>query len=297
MRKAPFFSPQVFRARLFRRDLPGKTPGGLTVICGGCEHCTADYRIDRDDFPYWCLEFVVGGRGEVTVAGSRPRALEPGMIFLYGPGSAYRMRSDTDRPLVKYFVDFIGRRAASLLQETGFPAGATAHVFPLGAAAEAFDHLIDAGIDRAPRAARRTALLLEALLLGLADRRVPDGAAESRAFTTYRHCRGVIDALDPKGATIRSIAATASACHIDSAYLCRLFHRFARTSPSRYLMRRRMEAATARLSHPDCLVKEAAAEFGFADPYYFSRAFKRFHGIAPIAFVRRRREGYGDARP
>jgi AraC-like DNA-binding protein len=29
------------------------------------------------------------------------------------------------------------------------------------------------------------------------------------------------------------------------------------------------------------LVKQAAAEFGFADPFYFSRAFKSVLGLSP----------------
>jgi AraC-like DNA-binding protein len=198
------------------------------------------------------------------------------------------MVSDSHRPLVKYFVDFKGTRAARVLREAGLPPGTDAHVFPPGPVADAFDRLIDAGLDTAPRAARRTALLLEGLLLGCADWRVPDGATESGAFATYRRCRDVIDGLDPKSPVLRSISATAHACHIDSAYLCRLFRRFARIAPYQYLMRRRMEAATAWLSRPGCLVKEAAEEFGFADPYHFSRAFKRFHGIAPASFIRNR---------
>ena len=288
MKRAPFFSPQVFRARIFQRDPALRTPGGLTVVYGGCEHCAPDYRINRRNFPYWCLEFVVAGRGEVVVDKKRPRILEPGAIFVYGPRTAYRMTCDANRPLVKYFVDFVGSQAARLLRETKLAAGTDAHVFPPGPVAEAFDRLIDAGLDTGFLAPRRVALLLEELLLRCADSRVPDEATESVAFATYRRCRDVIDDLDPAGPVIRSIAATARACHIDSAYLCRLFQRFARIRPYHYLVRRRMEAATARLSRPGFRVKDVAAEFGFADPYHFSRAFKRFHGAAPSSFIRRR---------
>jgi AraC-like DNA-binding protein len=41
------------------------------------------------------------------------------------------------------------------------------------------------------------------------------------------------------------------------------------------------------------LIKQLAEEMGFSDPYHFSRAFKRVHGIAPqrlIAFTRRRED-------
>jgi len=288
MKEEEFFSNQVFRSRIFRRDLGEASSRPLSLVCGGCEHCSSDYRIDRRDFPYWCLEFVVSGRGSVAIAGGPQRSLEPGAIFIYGPGIAYRMESDPSQPFVKYFADFTGRRARSLLRESGLVAGTVAQVFPARAVAEAFDQMIDVGLEDTPRASLRASLLLEALLLGCADRRIPDGASESRAFATYRRCRDLIDALDPAGQEIHSIAATARACHIDSAYLCRLFRRFARLTPYQYLMRRRMEAAMARLSQSGRLVKEVAEEFGFADPYHFSRAFKSFHGIAPSRALRAR---------
>ena len=285
-----FFSSQVFRSRIFRRDPNQRTAGGLTVVYGGCEHCATDYQIDRQGFPYWCLEFVVAGRGRLQVGGKvSPRILEPGVVFTYGPKTAYRMESDADRPLVKYFVDFTGARAFSLMRETDLLAGTDAHIFPLGPVAEAFDRLIDAGLDSASYAPRRTALLLESLLLSCADSRVPVGVSESGAFTTYRRCRDMIDELDPTSPILCSVAATACFCHVDGAHLCRLFRRFARVTPYQYMMRRRLEAATERLSGPGCLVKEVAEEFGFSDAYHFSRAFKSFHGLAPALFIRRRR--------
>lgn len=285
-----FFSRQVFRARRFHLPLPSRGEGGgLAVVCGGCEHCAADYRIDRKTFPYWCLELVVQGRGAVR-AGGAAQPLRAGSVFVYGPGIAYRMESDPDAPLVKYFADFSGPRARALLRELGFVPGRAASVFPPGEAGEAFDRLIDAGLGGSARAPRRAALLLEALLLGCADARVSAGEAGTRAFATYRRCRDVLDGLDPAGETIRSAAATARACHIDGAYLCRLFRRFARCTAHAHLARLRMAAATARLVQSGVLVKEVAAEFGFADPYHFSRAFKQFHRVAPAEFIRRRRE-------
>ena len=291
MSEQDFFSKQVFRTRIFRRNSSGTTTRGkeVTVVCGGCEHCSADYRIDRLGFPFVCLEFVVAGRGKVSVAGGEWQALEPGSVFTYAPSTRYRMESDTARPFVKYFVDFTGRRAPALLREAGLIPGTVAQVFPPESIADAFDRLIDVGQEETAQASRRTALLLEALLLQCSDQRVPDGASESRAFATYRHCRDVIDALDPSGPVICSVAATARVCHVDSAYLCRLFRRFAQVAPYRYLTKRRMDAATARLSQPGCLVKVAAMEFGFADAYHFSRAFKNIHGISPMKFLKGRK--------
>ena len=45
-----FFSAQIAQARRFHlqaRPLPGKR---LSVVCGGCERCAADYQIRRATF-------------------------------------------------------------------------------------------------------------------------------------------------------------------------------------------------------------------------------------------------------
>ena len=276
-----FFSTQVFRARIFQRE---RGPETISVICGGCEHCASDYRIDRTSFPYRCLEFIAAGHGTVCMAG-RTVPLGPGSIFVYGPHVAYRMESDTRKPLVKYFVDFTGRRALSLLRELGFITGVVAQVFPPGKFVVAFDRLIDAGFSTSQLAGRQASLLLESLLVLCAESRLPGGptAGNTRAFATYRRCRDVIDGTNPA-----NVAEAATACHVDPAYLSRLFRRFLSCGPHDYLARRRMEAATRWLAQPGRLVKEVADEFGFADAYHFSRAFKRFHGIPPGEFQRRR---------
>ena len=51
-------------------------------------------------------------------------------------------------------------------------------------------------------------------------------------------------------------------CEIDQAYLCRLFRRFDREAPYRYLLRLKMNFAAEQLRDPKMLVKEAAASRG-----------------------------------
>jgi len=278
-----FFSPQVFRARIFRRQAEEMPEAGLKIFCGGCEHCASDYRIERNRFPYWGFEFVVEGKGTVAFKG-RQQALRPGAIFVYGPETAYRMESDPRHPLVKYFVDFRGRGVGGLLGELGFRPGQVDLAFPPGVIGEAFDRLIDAGLAETPRTARRLSLLLQTLLVECADLRVAPGKAEERAFSSYRRCLDLLDALEPISPALRSVEAAARACGIDPAYLCRLFRRFGHASPHRYLMRRRLTAAAARLTASHVLVKQVAEDLGFADPYHFSRVFKAFHRASPREF-------------
>src|SRR5271157_306206 len=115
LRHAPeFFSPQVREARRFYLDLAPPARQPLAVVCGGVEHSAADYVIDRAGLAYLSIEFVARGKGDLVLAG-REVPLLPGSVFAYGPNVPHRIVTDRDDRLVKYFVDFSGRRAAALL--------------------------------------------------------------------------------------------------------------------------------------------------------------------------------------
>jgi AraC-like DNA-binding protein len=61
----------------------------------------------------------------------------------------------------------------------------------------------------------------------------------------------------------------------------RQFVRTMRLSPMRYLTERRMLLAAALLRDSDAALAEVAARVGYRSPFAFSRAFKRYHHVAP----------------
>jgi len=109
----------------------------------------------------------------------------------------------------------------------------------------------------------------------------PD-AAFSPAWQTYMRCRQHIERNYLEIATVNDAARK---CFIDQAYLSRLFKRFAEESPLQLLTRLKMGRAAELLSNRDLLIKQVAEEVGFADPYHFSRVFKRVYGILPETFT------------
>src|SRR3954462_2679386 len=102
-----FVSRQGTAARRFYQNLKPNPARELSVVCGGWEECAPDYLIDRETFPFLSVEFVATGHGEVVLDG-KSHALEPGSVFTYGPGVSQRIRTSTETPLGKYFVDFTG---------------------------------------------------------------------------------------------------------------------------------------------------------------------------------------------
>lgn len=275
-----FFSPQVASARRFYRDLhpAGRRP--LTIVCGGLEHCTPDFAIHRRTFPFYSIEYVARGVGQLKLR-NQSFALGPGTVFSYGPGVPHDITSDPASPLVKYFVDFTGGNARGLLQSCKLPPGHAARVFPPHALAPLYDELIQTGLGPGRGTAELCAKLLECIVLKIALANAPAQGAETLAFATYQQCRRHIEKNFLQLRTLEQIAAE---CHTDKAYLCRLFRRYDRQSPYQYLLRLKMNHAAGRLQQPGVLVKQAADETGFTDPFHFSRVFRNVLGVSPSEF-------------
>jgi AraC-like DNA-binding protein len=275
-----FFSPDVAAARRFYLDLNPAKDHPLVVICGGREHCTPDYAIRRESFPFYSIEYVARGCGQVKLKG-RNYPLQPGRLFSYGPGIPHQINGNPADPLVKYFVDFAGTTALGLLRSCGLASGRVSEVFPANALQPLFDELILAGLRVRRQSAELCAKLLDCLALRIDGARAPLAGAESLAFETYQHCRQHIEKHSRRLRTLEQIAAE---CHVNNAYLCRLFRRYEHQSPYQYLLRLKMNQAAERLQQPGALVKQVAAEAGFADAFHFSRVFTSVFGLSPSAF-------------
>jgi len=275
-----FFSAQVSQARRFYLNLRPPRGARLAVVCGGVEHCAPDYEIRRETFPFYSIEYVARGEGHLQL-GRRKHALRPGVIFAYGPGVSQHITVTPQKPLVKYFVDFAGTRSAAWIQDAGLAPGRVSQVYPPNEIQPLFDELIrngQRGTRHAPELCRR---LLDCLGVKLLEARAPLKGADSLAFVTFQHCRQF---MQDQFQRLRTLEQTARECHVDTAYLCRLFRRFEKQSPYQFLIRLKMNAAAGQLQQPGALVKNVATDLGFTNPFHFSRVFKSVFAIAPEAF-------------
>jgi AraC-like DNA-binding protein len=279
-----FFSRQVSRARRFYLDLNPPGDESLVVVSGGWELCEEDYAIHRATFPFYSIEYVARGQGLLKLRGAR-HPLQPGSLFSYGPGISQDIASQPGEPLLKYFIDFAGRQARRLLRDCQLPPGSASQVFPPNEIQVLFDELIHCGLRGSRGSAALCVKLLECLALRIAESRAPFEGAGSLSFTTYQHCR---QHLQHHFLRLRTLEQAARECHVDVAYLCRLFRRYDHQTPYQFLLRLKMNLAAERLQQPGVLVKQVSEQAGFTDPFHFSRVFKAVLGLSPDAFRRLR---------
>ncbi|MEM6472268.1 MAG: AraC family transcriptional regulator [Planctomycetota bacterium] len=279
-----FISQQTRESKRFYLNLDPSPGESLVVVCGGVERTSIDYIVERSDFPFFGVELVAEGNGSLTL-GRRNFRIATGSVFAYGPGIPHRIENHTPSGMRKYFLDLHGEQAKTLLQDAGLlknepiVAGGIAELTDLweGISREARE-----GTDFAPEICQ---LLSRLLLLKVKQRRLATG--EQRIPKAYRTYESIRRHIEDNYLRTTSIEQVADECDITPVYISRLFKKYSTTGAYQFLLRLRMNHAAELLMHERLKVQDIAKRMGFADPFQFSRAFKRVYGFAPSKLVNR----------
>lgn len=74
-------------------------------------------------------------------------------------------------------------------------------------------------------------------------------------------------------------------CGISGTYFRKIFYTQFGTTPQSYILSKRLSHAKALLVSGDFnTIAEVALSVGFADPLYFSKAFRKMYGVSPSSF-------------
>lgn len=250
-----------------------------TLALAGREECRPDYVVDRAEYPFHVLEFVVAGRGRVRIGDGRLQRVEAGSVFACPASAPAYIVTDAEAPLVKFFFALHGADVGARLKEAGIPFGSVRHIGAMPEAVATAEELVREGQRHHPAAPAICLKLLEIFLLRFqAAAAGRNAGGDDRARATFLRCKALIDERAESLQTLEHIAAEV---HLAPATICRLFRRFQGVSPYQYLTRRKMTLAAQLLLEQGALVKEAAARVGFSDPYHFSRCFRGVHGVPP----------------
>ena len=277
-----FISRQVVDGEYYFLNLEPSPQADLIVTCGGKEHCSQDYRVQRDRFDYYGIEFIAAGECDLMLDG-KAYPLRPGAIFCYGPNTSHQIARSSNGPLLKYFVDLKGRQVPDLLWETFLENGKPHQIVEHRWIHDIFKQLHDSGKRGGDNVQEVSKLLVRLLVERLRQLSSLCEGDHGMAYATYERCRAY---LESNYCSLKSVNDCASECFVSSAYMARLFKRFANTSPQRVLNQCKMNYAARLLSHENLMVKDVADRIGYEDPCYFSKAFKQFFGVSPKHIAR-----------
>ncbi len=278
MKSEPHFvSRQTIDARRFYLDLDPEPGNSLTVVCGGVERMEPDYVVERADFPYYAIELVSEGNGKLDLSGEVFN-LARGVVFAYGPKTAHRIENVPPGVMRKYYLDFVGAEAKSLLQDAGLLEGRPLLIGRVTELTDLWEAIDREAHDDSDLSREIIRSLTRVLLLKVRQHRISDRADVPVAYRTYESVR---EYMQNHYLTATTIEQVAEACEISPVYLSRLFKQYSGTGAYRFLLRLRMNYAAELIMERGMMVREVAEVLDYADAFQFSRAFKRIYGVPP----------------
>lgn len=241
----------------------------------GLTHPFSSYSVKRTDTENWHLfEYILSGRGEITIEGKKI-PLSEGNVFFLKKGSVHDYRSDKNQPLEKIWVafssDYIDKMLDSYHVQTGVYKVSLKHSF-----------------------------------VAVYELAKSDAKPYDKFFSVADHLHKIITALSRSAMTAENDLASviknellsnvyskstlddiAEKLYITKSTLIRAFKKKYGITPYKFLLNEKMAVASTLLASTDMNVKHISEYLCFTDEHYFSYLFKLKNGSTPTEFRQR----------
>lgn len=228
----------------------------------------------------------VSGEGWCRLNHGRRRTVPPRSLLVIPAGVPHEYGSSDRQPWRLYWVHFCGERAEDYLRLLGGEdSGAIRALSNVEELMEGFEmlwRLRDEGGSE-PGLMRMSAELSRLLVQCHMRAR---GAGEGPQRAEARVERGLRRMREGLAEPLR-LEEMARAAGVSVPHFCALFKAATGVAPVMYFTRMRMRHAAEWLDGTDEPVSAIAARVGYENPFHFTRAFRRTHGLSPSAYRKR----------
>lgn len=266
---------------------PSPKPGPLTILFAGHSQTLPEHRMGPQRLDYILIHTVIEGTGWYRCR-DRHYDLGAGDSFVILPEEMHSYQASADNPWRYRWVAIRGSEAERWLAAAGIDAD---NPILRGGSDTALKAMHE--IERTFRKKEWTAdweaeahLKLAFSAWAKANRPSGPPVTASKKSIAAAEADRAARWLQAEAASPVSIARMAQELGYHRTYLTKLFHQEIGVSPVRYLQQLRMERAKLLLLEP-LSVEEVARSVGYADPLYFSKAFKKWFGMTPSDYRKR----------
>lgn len=243
------------------------------VFLGARGHAQRWRIVDEAVFIY-CIQ----GHGFFSLSDRQECAVGPGDLLCLPPGEAHAYHAENHAPWSICWMHLTGQRLGEVATLLGLPeAGPVVRLGIHTALSRGFAELarqFKPPFDDARR-----------LLLQGEAKRILALAAAFRAHAGddpgNTAIRRALDLMDESLHLPFDLGRFAKAAGYSESHFSRAFKATIGRSPVQYFQDEKMRYACFFLAESNVTISEVAAQLGYNDPLYFSRAFKKHHGLSP----------------
>ncbi|WP_136053739.1 AraC family transcriptional regulator [Microbacterium sp. K24] len=230
--------------------------------------------------PRGCPETVVllcvAGRGTVTIAGE-VHPLTASTSIAIAAGAPHVYEASEEDPWTIWWVHVRGTDAAELTAQTLGRQSPVTRLRAMDRVVALFDELVST-LER--RLSPPQLLMASGIAWNLLTRIAADSILPSEGSALERAMRYLEARVDGN----IQVSELAALVDMSPSHLSALFRQATGSGPATFHTSLRMSHARNLLDTTSLSVREIAAAVGYADPLYFSRHFRRLHGLNPTSY-------------
>ncbi len=221
-------------------------------------------------FEFYCISHLIKGCGWYWVPGRPLEVFEEGKAVLVTPRFIH-CYSGHDTSYVEDTICFTGPIADSLFK-TGIIKDS---IIEIGKARRLLP-IIEKASDPSRNSQIQANIELQHLLVDLFFENKSIHGREK-----YPYLKNLIEEIKNSREKGWTVSAMAEFCNLSEAQFRRVFFAYTGTSPKEYMDRLKIMQAAETLSNSTDSIANIANQFGYPDPFHFSRRFKQITGLAP----------------
>lgn len=242
--------------------------------------------------PYYLLHFVFSGRGRLVV-NKTDYPLEAGQLFLVEPDQMVFYQADGQEPWTYSWVGFNGSLARHFMSRLGlgYPT-LTRTIEPdtFEEIKQLLGQIIECNINNTINDLYINGLFL--ILLSKVGQAGGSGEelVRNNDYTAENHVRQAISIVEDLYGTELTVNDIAERLNINRTYLSGIFAGYVGTPLKKYIVDFRITQSEELLFTTNWSIDYISKVCGFSSPSYFTKIFRKKHGLSPSEYRRGRHE-------